>query len=154
MSYQYILNLRQQFYRNRLDDKTIERIKELGLKRRFRGSRGGRNKTRAWSSNMRVHQHLLQTLPKCDITKWNDTPIRRLLINMQSMKGKIDTLLHHITLNDIDICLITETWIKTDHDLQILDANISGLGYKIINKHREKKTRRRYSMHIQRSSRH
>ena len=32
MSYQPILNLRQQFYRHRLDDKTIERIKELGLK--------------------------------------------------------------------------------------------------------------------------
>ena len=62
-----------------------------------------------------------------------------LLINIQSIKGKIDTLLHHITLNDIDICLITETWIQTDHDLQILDANISGLGYKIINKCRENK---------------
>ena len=59
MSYQHIVNLRQQFYRNRLDDKTIERIKDLGLKRKFRGSRGGRNKPRAWSSNKGVHQHLL-----------------------------------------------------------------------------------------------
>ena len=112
MSYQHIINLRQQFYRHRLDDKTIERIKELGLKRKFRGSRGGRNKPRPWSSNKGFHQHLLRTLPKCDITKWNDTPIKMLLINIQSMKGKIDALLHHITLNDIDICLITETWIK------------------------------------------
>ena len=30
MSYQHILNLRQQFYRHRLDNKTIEKIKELG----------------------------------------------------------------------------------------------------------------------------
>ena len=89
MSYQHIINLRQQFYKHRLDDKTIERIKELGLKRKFRGSRGGRNKARAWSSNKGVHQHLLQTLPKCDITKWNDTPIRMLLINIQSMKSKM-----------------------------------------------------------------
>ena len=139
MSYQHILNLRQQFYRHRLDNKTIERIKELGQKRKFRGSRGGRNKTRAWSSNKGVHQHLLQTLPKCGTTKWNDTPIRMLLINIHSMKGKIDTLLHHITLNDIDIYLIIEIWIQTDHYLQILDANISGLGYKIINKCRENK---------------
>ena len=139
MSYQHIINLRQQFYKHRLDDKTIERIKELGLKRKFRGSRGGRNKARAWSSNKGVHQHLLQTLPKYDITKWNDTTIRMLLINIQSMKSKIDALLHHITLNDIDICLITETWIQTDEDLQILDANISGLGYKVINKCRENK---------------
>ena len=120
-----------------MDDKTIERIKELGLKRKFRGSRGGRNKARAWSSNKEVFQHLLQTLPKCDITKWKDTPIRMLLINIQSIKSKIDALLHHITLNDIDICLITETWIQTDQDLQILNANISGLGYKVTDKCRE-----------------
>ena len=49
------------------------------------------------------------------------------------MKSKIDTLLHHIILNDIDICLIIETLIQTDQDLQILNANISGLEYKIIN---------------------
>ena len=55
------------------------------------------------------------------------------------MKSTIDALLHHIILNDIDICLIMETWIQTDQDLQILDANISGLGYKIIDKHRENK---------------
>ena len=117
LSHQHILNLRQQFYKHRLDDKTIERIKELGLKRKFRGSMGGRNKARAWSSNKGVHQHLLQTLPKYD-TRWNDTPIRMLLINIQSMKSKIDALLQNITLNDIGICLITETWIQTDQDLQ------------------------------------
>ena len=139
LSYQHLINLRQHFYKHRLDDKTIERIKELELKRKFRGIRGGRNKARVWSSNKGVHQHLLQILPKCDITKWNDTPIRMLLINIQSMKSKIDALLHHIILNDIDICLITETWIQTDQDLQILDANISGLGYKIIDKCRENK---------------
>ena len=39
LSYQHIINLRQWFYKHRLDDKTIERIKELGLKRKLRGSR-------------------------------------------------------------------------------------------------------------------
>ena len=84
-----------------------------------------------------VHQHLLWTLPKCYITKWNQTPIRMLIINIQSINSKPDALLHHITLNDIDACFITETWINTDHDLQLLKINISGLGYKMINKHRE-----------------
>ena len=60
-----------------------------------------------------------------------------LLINIQSIKCKLDVLLNNITLNDIDLCFITETWINTDHDLQLLEANISGLGYKIINKYRE-----------------
>ena len=109
---------------------------------KFRGSRDGRNKARAWSSNNGVHQHLLQTLPKCNITKWNHTPIKMLLINIQSIKSKIDALVHHITLHDIDICFITETWIHTDQDLQILEANTSGLGYKIIDKHRENQSGR------------
>ena len=60
-----------------------------------------------------------------------------LLVNIQSIKFMLDALLYHITLNDIDICFIAETWINTDRDLQILEANISGLGYKIINKCRE-----------------
>ena len=60
-----------------------------------------------------------------------------LLINIQSIKSKLDAFLHHITLNEIDICFITETWIKTDHDLQVCETNISGLGDKIINKCRE-----------------
>ena len=47
---------------------------------------------------------------------------------MQTVKSKCDALLHHIALNDIDICFITEPWINTDHDPQLLKANISGLG--------------------------
>ena len=33
--------------------------------------------------------------------------------------------------------LLLKLWINTDHDLQLLEANISGLGYKITNKCRE-----------------
>ena len=55
------------------------------------------------------------------------------------MKSKIDALLHHITLNELDICLTTETWIQIDEDLQILDTNFSGQGYKVIDKCREHK---------------
>ena len=60
-----------------------------------------------------------------------------LLINIQLIKSKLDALLHHITLNEVSIFFITEAWINTDHDLQLLEANISGLGYKIINTNRE-----------------
>ena len=98
LSYQHIIHIRQQFYKYKMNVKTRERIKEFRLKRKFRGRRGGRNKARAWSSNEGLHQHLLQTLPKCNITKWNHTPISVLLINIQSIKSKIDALLHHINL--------------------------------------------------------
>ena len=53
-----------------------------------------------------------------------------LLINIQSIKSKLDALLHHNALNDIDMCFITETWNNTDHDLQLIETNITGLGYK------------------------
>ena len=35
------------------------------------------------------------------------------------------------------MCFITETWINNDHNLQVIEANITGLGYKIMNKPRE-----------------
>ena len=35
------------------------------------------------------------------------------------------------------MCFITETWTNTDHGLQLTEANITGPGYKIINKYRE-----------------
>ena len=49
-----------------------------------------------------------------------------LLINIKSIKSKLDALLYNIVLNDIDICFISETWINTDHYLLLLEANISG----------------------------
>ena len=56
---------------------------------------------------------------------------------MQSIKSKLDALLHHIMLNDINMCFITETLINTDNNLQLIEADITGVGYKIINEHRE-----------------
>ena len=44
------------------------------------------------------------------------------------MKFKFDAFPHHITLNDINMCFITETWINTDHNLptsQDLDTKSS-----------------------------
>ena len=57
-----------------------------------------------------------------------------LLVNILSIKSKLDAHLHHFVLNDIDMYFRNETWINTDHDLQLTEANIIGLGYKTINK--------------------
>ena len=40
-------------------------------------------------------------------------------------------------LNDVNMCFNTEMQINTDHDLQLIEVYITGVGYKIINKHRE-----------------
>ena len=137
LNQQHIINLSKQFYKHKLDDITLQRMKELGLKRRFRGCRGGRKKARTWYSNKGIYPHVLWPLPKCKRTKWNHTLVRMLLINIQCIKSKLDALLHHITLNDINICFITENWINIDFDLQLIEAKTTGLQYKIINKHRE-----------------
>ena len=50
LTYQLIINLRQQFYKHKLDDKTLHKIKELGLKRNLEIIRGGRKRTRTWYS--------------------------------------------------------------------------------------------------------
>ena len=80
-----IINLRQTILHTQFECQNFKKNQELGLKRKFRGCSSGRNKARAWPSNKGVHQHLLWTLPKCNITKWNHTPIKMLLINIQSI---------------------------------------------------------------------
>ena len=114
-----------------MDVETLERIKELGLKRKFivvgmvetRIEHGPQ--TRAFINT--YFDHCLNVIKQNGIT----LPLECI----QSIKLYPYALHHHIDLNDTDICFITETWINTDHDLQLLTANISGLGYKIINKY-------------------
>ena len=60
-----------------------------------------------------------------------------LLINIQSTKSKLDALLYHMMPNDIFMWFITKTWINTDHNLQLIEADITGLGYVILNKHKD-----------------
>ena len=47
-----------------------------------------------------------------------------LLIKLQSIKSKLDALLLHITLNDIHMHFIAETYINTDHDDMFQSTNI------------------------------
>ena len=40
------------------------------------------------------------------------------LINIQSLKPKLDMLIHHMLLNNLDICFITETWAQYGNELE------------------------------------
>ena len=38
------------------------------------------------------------------------------LVNIQSLKPKLDILIHHMQLNNIDMCFVTETWTQYGHE--------------------------------------
>ena len=57
--------------------------------------------------------------------------------NIQSLKPKIDVILHYILEHKLDICFITETWISKNEDLQYIKANLKMQGYHILSCERE-----------------
>ena len=62
--------------------------------------------------NSGAHQHLLRSLPKQDITYDSSKLFKISLINLQSVRNKIEAVIHHVKSSDIMICLMTETWVK------------------------------------------
>ena len=56
------------------------------------------------------------------------------LINIQSLKPKLDMLIHHLQLYNVDICFITGTWTQCGNgpDDQYIRANLDTAGYNII----------------------
>ena len=61
------------------------------------------------------------------------------LLNIQSLKPKLDMLINHMQLNNINMYFATETWTQyrneTEH--QYIKANLDTAGYKILNQSRE-----------------
>ena len=55
-----------------------------------------------------------------------------MLTNIQSLKAKIDVMLHYVLQHKLDICFITETWISKNEDLQYIKANLKMQGYHIL----------------------
>ena len=60
-----------------------------------------------------------------------------MLTNIQSLKLKIDVILHYILEHRLDMCFITETWISKNEDLQYIKANLKMHGYHILSCERE-----------------
>ena len=113
-------------------------IRNLGIRQTFRpprrvnrkkrGKRGGKkhtrpwdtNHARPWDTNQGVHNNLLIPLERHHKTVWNPSLSNLMLTNIQSLKPKIDVLLHYILEHKVDICFITETWISKNEDLQYI----------------------------------
>ena len=64
-----------------------------------------------------------------------------MLTNIQSLKPKINMILHYILQHKLDICFITETWISKNEDLQYIKANLMTQGSNILSCERKKQKR-------------
>ena len=87
-------------------------MKELGIKRNFRGSRGGKFRPRIQDQNRGIHDKWLKSLPKTNTVYWKGKDTRFFLTNIQSIINKLDMVLHHMEVDKIDIDFITEPWIN------------------------------------------
>ena len=134
-----LLNLRPKAHKTRMGTDTCNHIKKLKIKQNFRRKRGGQTCQRKWDNNKEIHQNLLSPLNRSDKTLWNSTKLNMALTNIQSLKPKLDMLIHHMQLNNLDICLITETWTQygNEPEYKYIKANLDTAGYNIIIHSRE-----------------
>ena len=124
-------------------------VKELGLNVRrtvVRGTRGGKNLQRRIpvrvSSHRRTVSHTtsgpnfasLITVPQA---KYSNNKLKVCSLNAQSVRNKAHSLCDYIYYNDLDICAITETWLKADDQVVVGDLVPSGYTIKSIPRHKQ-----------------
>ena len=87
-----------------------------------------------WDNNKGIHQNLLRPLNRSDKTLWNVAKLNMALTNKQLLKPKLEMLIHHMQLNNPDICFITETWTQygNEPEYQYIRANLDTARYNII----------------------
>ena len=59
------------------------------------------------------------------------------LVNARSLRNKINQFIHYSITEDLDICFITETWLKDTDTVEI--ASLLPPGYDFINFERKKR---------------
>ena len=133
-----LLSLKGDKYTSNLDKKTFLIIKELGMKRNFRGLRGGRDRQRIQDQNNGIHKRWLRPLPKHNIVQWKGKDTRFFLTNTQSLINKLDMILHHMEVDKIDIGFISETWINNTIDQELVISQRKNAGYTIISHEHER----------------
>ena len=81
----------------------------------------------------------MQTLNTSDKTFWNLTKLNLALVNIQFLKLKLDMVIHHMQLDNIDMCFVMES--RTQHgnepEYQYIKVNLNATGYKILIQSRE-----------------
>ena len=131
----HLLNLRSKAHSTRIDMDTCKHIKRLSIKRNFRRKRGGKRICqRKLDYNIGIPHNLLRPLERSDKTFRNLIKLNMVLVNIQSLKPKLDVLIHHMQINNKDIGFVTETWIQygNEPEYQYIKANLDTAGYNIL----------------------
>ena len=136
-----LLNLKPNVYITKIGTGICNYINNLKVKQNFRRKRGGKKIcSRIWNNNNGIHHNVLWSLNRSDKTFWNLAKLKMALVTMQSLKPKLDILIHHTQLNNIDMCFVMETWTQHDNkpEYQYIKANLDIPGYKIPIQSRKK----------------
>ena len=123
----------------RMDTDTCKHIKKFKNKVELQKEKRREKSHRIWDNNNGIHYNLLRPLNTSDKTFWNLIKLNMVLVNMQSLKPKLDRLIHHMQLNNINICFVTETWTQygNEPEYQYIMANLDTAGYNILIESRE-----------------
>jgi hypothetical protein len=131
-SRQQLLDLRFMPRRLSLPNKeTLAVLKDCDILK-YRGKRAGRPKVKCWSSNAGVR---LSNLTKIELDHTyllnakRKNQLKLATVNSRSVRGKSAELLQHIMEEKIDLCLITETWLRADGD-DVFRGELSQDGYR------------------------
>ena len=109
---------------------TFQLINDIGIRRPFRGTRGGRKGLPCHQRRRGVCLNNLRVLPRAETGYIHDSNISVATINLKSIRNKADEFLHHVITNDYDICTVTETWLTQCDDKCRSDLN--QCGYRFI----------------------
>ena len=119
----------------------INMIKLLNLRQSFRGKKG--NKRTKWDFNRGVHHELLCALPKEKIKYENSKLLTVATANCQSIYNKIEELLATMIEDNIDICVINETWFNDNEaskrKLEEVKAILKQAEYMMLNINRPRR---------------
>ena len=124
-------NIRKNNHTSNLD-KIYVQNKRTWYKKNIQGKMSRKIQAKTWDQNRAVYNQLLKSLPKHNILYWKGKNTRFLLTNIQSIINKLDMVLHHMELENIDIALITKIWISNTIDQELFTSQAKHVGYTII----------------------
>ena len=63
---------------------------------------------------------------------WNSRSINAILVNIQSLYPKQDTIVPYMQIKKTDMAFIMKTWITKKEELQLITSQLKFSGYNII----------------------
>ena len=99
----------------------------------YRGKRGGRRKPKRVKEFINgINSSNLLYPPRKPISRDSGWKLKLATINTRSIRNKTGIFLDHIIDNSIDICTITETWLKDKDEVTRAELNIDGYVLRIL----------------------